>query len=309
MPKVFIDKSIYINVKPAEVYPVISDFHHWLKWSPWLITEPDAKINMREDGKYYEWDGKVVGSGNMTVISERINESVEYDLTFLKPFKTKSKVGFKLVPDKEGTRVHWTMENKLPFFMFWMRKMMEIYIGMDYDRGLLMLKDYIEEGFVNSQLTIKGIQNYKGCNYIGIKTSCSLDSIGDAMKSDYERLMGYVMEYHKDLVSGDAFSIYHKWNPVKNHVEYTAAVPLSKIPEGLLEGMITGTVPATKVFAIHHKGPYKFAGNAWSAIYARQRGKIFKSNKRIDPMEVYLNSPKDTPESDLESEIWMAVKS
>ena len=30
----------------------------------------------------------------------------------------------------------WTMDSSLPFFLFWMKKSMEGFIGMDYDPGL-----------------------------------------------------------------------------------------------------------------------------------------------------------------------------
>ena len=160
MPKMNIDKSIVINKKPGEIFKYLNDFNEWVFWSPWLITDPDAKTKVSEDGKYNEWDGKVVGSGNMTILSEKENESIDYNLTFLKPWKSKAKVSFILKPTAEGTEVHWTMESGLPFFLFWMKKMMVAFIGMDYDRGLGMLKSYAEEGKVPSKLNIKGNTNH-----------------------------------------------------------------------------------------------------------------------------------------------------
>ena len=35
------------------------------------------------------------------------------------------------------------MRGALPWFLFWMRPAMETFIGMDYERGLKMLKDWL----------------------------------------------------------------------------------------------------------------------------------------------------------------------
>ncbi len=40
-----------------------------------------------------------------------------------------------------------------------MKNMMQALIGMDYERGLLMLKDYLETGTVACQLSIQGKPN------------------------------------------------------------------------------------------------------------------------------------------------------
>lgn len=303
MPKIHIDKSIFINKKPAEVYSKLNDFEHWKSWSPWLILEEEVKVTIAKDGKYYEWLGDITGSGNMTVLKEEKNKSIEYNLTFLKPWKSVADVAFLLKEEGEGTRVHWTMNSKLPFFLFWMKKMMIAYVGMDYDRGLNLLKDYVEDGKVHSKLDIKGYGSIEGYNYVGFKTECPLDQMGDRMRVDFEKLMPFMKVENSDKISGNAFSIYHEWDPIKNKVSYTAGVPISTPPNELLEGMITGTIPSSKCFSVVHNGPYRHAGNPWSALYSRQRAKKFKLNKRVHPMEVYMNSPKDTSENDLKTEV------
>ena len=64
---------VYIAAKPADVYAKINDFHHWEAWSPWLIMEKQAKVDINKEGKYYSWDGKRIGSGNMKITSENPN--------------------------------------------------------------------------------------------------------------------------------------------------------------------------------------------------------------------------------------------
>ena len=55
---------------------------------------------------------------------------------------------------------------------------MTTFIGMDYERGLAMLKDYAETGKVPSNLEIKQESDYTGCDYVGIKTDCAISGDG-----------------------------------------------------------------------------------------------------------------------------------
>jgi predicted transcriptional regulator YdeE len=272
-----------------------------------LITEPLAKINVREDGKFYEWEGDIVGSGEMTVVTERPYEQIDYDLQFLKPWKSKAKVSFIFSEEGEGTRVSWTMDSSLPWFLFWMKKMTTAFISMDYDRGLTMLKEYVEEGEVHSDLLIKGIESYGGCTYVGVRTTCPMGQLGQYNKADFESLMGFFREKHPDLIADSPFTIYEKWQPVKNIVSYVAGVPVKSVPSDLPEGAIVEKIPATKVHTVKHTGPYHYIGNVWSAQLSRQRAKKFKVNKKIFPFEVYLNSPVDTPPNLLETEVRFPV--
>lgn len=307
MAKVHVSEDIQVIGSIEQVFKEVSDFHNWTSWSPWLITEPDANVTVREDGKYYEWEGKVVGSGNMTVLSEKENEYVTYDLTFLKPWKSKAKVRFDLKTMGEGVKVTWSMDTSLPFFLFWMKKMMSAYIAMDFNRGLTMIKDKVENGSVRSKVEILGNNSIKETDYIYINRSCTFDEMPSVMENDFTELMTYSSN-HNEKISDAPFTVYHKWDMVNKRAEFSSCVPYTEIPADLPSTFKVGKRQATKTYAVKHTGPYTFAGNPWSAIYGRQQAKVFKINKKIHPMEIYLNSPKDTPENELQVEIHMPVK-
>lgn len=307
MPRYRIDKSISINKSPEELTNLLDNFNGWMPWSPWQIVEKEARVNISDDGKFYEWEGQIIGSGNMDVVSVDPGKKIEYNLTFLKPWKSKSKIYFEFIEKEVGTEVHWIMESSLPFFLFFMKKMMEAYLGMDFDRGLKMLKEYAEFGIVHSELTFNGPREFAGCQYIGIKTNCSFDEIDTCMERDFTTLMEFIRNGNEKYMAGNAMSIYHKWQIVKRRLVYTACVPVNGIPDSLPSNVFVGEIPPCKVYAIHHKGPFEYIGNAWSAQYSRKQAKFFKVNKRIDPIEVYHNSPKDTATNDLEADILMPI--
>ncbi|MFT5821722.1 MAG: hypothetical protein ACI8ZM_002976 [Crocinitomix sp.] len=246
MPKINVSKSLHINAKPSEVFSKINDFHHWETWSPWLIMEEGVKLDIEADGKAYGWEGQRTGSGNMKVTNEKQDESLEMDLNFLKPFKSFAKVGFTVKPDGDGSNVTWTMDSSLPFFLFFMKKMMVSGIGMDYERGLKMLKDLTEDGEVHSKMEEKGSATYAGCNYVGIKGACTIKDMKTDMKAKMEKLMAF-SENNKANATGEVFSIYHKWDMVTAQVEYTSAVAVKEAPTNLGGGLFVGNIPSTKV--------------------------------------------------------------
>lgn len=306
MPKLNVSKSIVINASPEKVFKVISDFSQWQTWSPWLIMEDGVKVNVRADKKYYEWEGDLVGAGNMTVTAEKEFSRIDYDLMFLKPWKSQAKVAFELKEKGEETIVTWYMDSSLPFFLFWMKKMTENFIGMDYERGLKMLKNYVEDGKVHSKLTFKGDTDFKGGKYIAINTSCSIKDMPENSKRDFTKLMTFMRENHADIMD-KAMSVYHKWDMKNQKVNYSACALVSEIPKDLPAGFVSGEYPKTKVHAVHHLGPYQNISNAWTAQMMRQRGKVFKQSKKLHPVELYLNSPFDTDELELETEILFPI--
>ena len=307
MPKIEISKSIKVNSKIDEVFSKLNDFSHWTAWSPWIITEPETKVTVGDDKKYYHWSGNRTGEGEMKIINEKENESIDIDLTFIKPWKSTANVGLKLKSVGDETEVTWTMNSSLPFFMFWMKKMMTAFIGMDYERGLRLLKDYVEDGEVHSKLGMKGMTEFAGCNYVGIKQTAAFENMGKSMEGSFQKLHAYVQE-NGDNVEGFPFSIYHKWEPVKRQTTYTACIPVKEIPANLPAGMVSGSLPKAKVHTVSHTGPYHHIGNAWSTQYNMQRAKEFKLNKKLDPMEIYHNQPTEVDEKELYAEIHMAVQ-
>ena len=301
-------RSIDIQAPIETVYEHLSDFHNWPKWSPWDIMEQGIKMNVREDGKYYEWEGKQVGSGNMTVLSEEKNKWVDCDLTFLKPWKSKAKVRFEVKQNGNHVTVDWHMESKLPFFMFWMKNMMATYVGMDFMRGLRMLKECCEEGQAFSKLEFMNIQETPAFSFIGLRTTTSMDAMAKKMAEDMPRLLEFVQANNLEI-SAAPFTQYHKWAILKNQVMYSAGIPVAqKADLQLPEGFYWGEMPATKSYTIEHIGRYHHLGNAWGTTYMYQRNKVFKANKHVHPFEVYVNNPSDTDSKDLITRVHIPTK-
>ena len=298
MPKFTVSKSTFIEKPVDEVYAFLNNMSNWHIWSPWLITDENAKATHSEDNQKYSWEGERLGSGNMIITNSENNNLIDYDLQILKPWKSNSKVRMSLQESNDATRVTWSMQGSLPFFLFWLKKTMTALIGNDYDRGLRMLKDYLEKGRIESKLTHIGNQQIEGCKYIGIKRKCSIDEIGQLMEKDFIALMKYALE-NPDLNQQQAFSMYHKWDMKNQQAEYTAGIPYTGDQPNIPEINTVGEIPATTVYTLQHTGRYDHIGNAWSTLYTMVQNKELKIDKSISPFETYGNSPRDTPPHEL----------
>lgn len=306
MPKINVNRSIEINAPIEQVFSKLNDFNHWQAWSPWLIMDPSTKVDVANDTKSYSWEGDRTGSGKMAITNESPNASIDYDLQFLKPWKSKAKVRFETKANGDSTTVSWSMDSSLPFFMFFMKKMMVAFIGMDYDRGLRLLKDYVEDGKVHSVLNFNGNERLNGFKYIGVKTSCTRETMGQKMSESLPQLTQYLNENGLQA-AGAPFTQYHKWDMVNNHVEYVTGIPVADAPASVSGNFHVGEIPSTKVYTLEHKGPYMHLGNAWSTLYTMQRTKEFKLNKKIHPFETYHNKPGEVADDEIITQVHFPI--
>jgi DNA gyrase inhibitor GyrI len=307
MPKIHVEKSVQVEAPVTRVFETLNNFDSWQPWSPWLIQEPEAEVKVSADKKSYEWEGKRIGAGRMKITGEEGNRSISYDLEFLKPWKSKAKVEFETHGENGNTHIKWKMDTGMPWYLFWMTKMMKSFIGMDYQRGLNMLKDYVEDGEVHSKLDFIGRTDFEEFHYVAIKTDTTIDHVGSQMSEDFQKLWK-LFEEKEELIGGKAFSIYHKWDMVNGKVSYTSGIPVKSIPENLPSLFTTGKIPSGPVYRLRHTGPYAHLGNAWTTMYSLHRNKVFKLNKKVDPFEIYVNNPGEVPDNDLITEINFAVR-
>jgi len=304
MPAIYVSEETVMAKPIAEVYAYVRDFEKWPEWSPWLICEPDTKLEFQPDS--YSWDGDIVGAGKMSVTADHENERIDYHLEFLKPWKSEADVKIEFSESGEGTQVKWSMDSSLPWFMFFMKAMMECMIGMDYQRGLRMLKERLETGTILSELSYQERVSVSSCNYIGIERTCAMDDLERVMGGDFEKLAPIYAE--KGDLEAPMFTIYNKWKLSKAKVSYVICCPVKELPASAPSGMVTGSRPVCETFVVKHKGSYSNLGNAWSAGMMRARAKVFKQSKKVFPIEQYISDPNETADADLLTQVCLPRK-
>jgi hypothetical protein len=304
-----VEKSITINAPLIKVRELVEDFQHWNSWSPWIVMEPSCPVNIngkaKEPGHIMSWDGHIIGSGKNT-LQAYDDHHLDYALEFLKPWKSKASVSFDFEETGGQTKVIWKMQSSMPFFLFFMVKMMKNLVGMDYERGLRMLKAIAETGVVNAQTTNNGIVDYKGFSYVGIQRSVAIADMASVMEKDFQKIVN-------DIVIGGGkgarhwVCIYPKFDMKNMQATYIAAVSDEDLGDhNLGSSYIKGKINDSKALEIKHDGSYEFLGNAWSMGMMTMRAKKQKGSGY--PFEQYWNSPMETAPDDLKTSIYFPLK-
>ena len=307
-----LSRSIKIDHPIQDVFKMVGDFATWKLWSPWLCQEPECLVEISgsplERGHKQKWNGKRIGAGEMSLIALKADQLLSYELHISKPWKSKSDVSFKFVADGASTLLTWSMKGSVPILLFFLRKMMASFVGADYERGLLMLKEALETGHVLSQVDFKGIVTRDSFHYYGVNRRCGLPQLGPSMEEDFKKL--------KDLANISKLpepefvcSVYHKFDVVGGSCEYTCGFAFKKAIEyDAHQGLHHGVMEPHQSIRADHKGAYRHLGNAWGAVYSCQRAQRKKLAKNTPAYEVYLNSPGTVPESELVTQIFLPVR-
>lgn len=309
MPAYHVQRSIVIKSPAERVFDTVADFGTWTTWSPWLGVDKDAEVTVTDDprsvGSVYRWRGDLVGEGEIEHLRLDRPTCIDEQLRFLKPFKSTCGVGFDLESDGETTRIGWKMQGKLPWFMFWMRASMVNQIGMDYERGLKMLAEFIETGEVLSKIEVIGIESVEPRSVFGVRDSCSMDDVGPTMEKAFVAAIGKLSD-NGIPTDGEAVSVYHSCDLSQRRFEFTSGLATQAGGEPPA-GLSVCRLPAGKSLHVRHTGSYQNLGNAWSGAQQYARYKKLRVARR-DAYEIYRNDPNQTPAAELVTDIYLPLK-
>lgn len=148
--KYFIEKSIIIHRPAAEVYNKVANLNHYSEWNPWQKQDPGAMATISGEagrvGHKYYWNGKKVGDGHLTIRSTAPGKAINFDLQFLKPFKSQAIDAWDFTQTADGTKTVWRNTGELPFPI---ARLMGPYLtkqlNKQFEEGLQNLKDLCEK--------------------------------------------------------------------------------------------------------------------------------------------------------------------
>jgi len=305
--KYTVERSIDIN-KPIDlVFEHVVDLNHFEEWSPWNKLEPTAYLGVEGQGvgQVSKWDGDTVGKGTLTVTNIIENELIEQLLIFEAPMAGEANIKFEFSANDDGTvKVIWKTEGKLgyPVARFF-KSMIESELVKSFDDGLKSLKERVEaiEGnFYKVTLT-----NFPSGKYYTIAEKANLHEISDKMGAAIGELYNFL------LTNG----IQSQGYPIAMTVEYSqelkfwdfiAAVPVNDTnipPSGRIK---TLEIPQSRALMVKYVGSYDEMEQAYIAIekFAQKNNIEFAGM----PIEQYVNSPMDTPVSELVTNIYFPIK-
>ncbi|MCY9871017.1 SRPBCC family protein [Vibrio barjaei] len=299
-----VEKRIDIESTADHVIEFLADYRNWPEWSPWLIMERECKLDYRGEqgniGDGYSWKGDLVGSGEMTLM-KRTSHQLEMHLRFFKPFKSEAHVSFQAVQMGVRSEVRWTMSSQVPWYLFFLKGLFKTMIGMDYDRGLKMLKAKLEVGQVNSELLLIGERQQDNVDYIGLRGSGAINEIGPIMREHIEKLLVLIEEKHIPA-TGALFSYYQSMKMETQFFEFITCVPIER-QLSVPEPFVSGQIKACDTYVVKHTGEYQFLGNAWSMAMNASRHQKVKVKRKPLGIERYINNPEQVAAHELVTEV------
>ncbi len=216
-----VDRSLTIDAPRDRVFAAIVDFKTWPDWSPWLLHEPDTRLeyseNYDQEQGSYTWDGKMVGAGRLTHVSLEPERSIEQRIEFTRPFKAVSRVAWQFGEVDGQTEVHWIMQGEMPFLFRFMTEMTRQMIAKDYDLGLHLLNGYLNQDSPHPRFEFIGSEEVKGFNYAYESFSGYHEAMVKAMQEGFPRLLEQTRD--RDIIDGFPSSVYHKADPNKAYIE------------------------------------------------------------------------------------------
>ncbi len=146
-----VQRSISIKASPETIYPLVSDWHNFLTWSP-FEKDPAMKRTFKgatsAKGAIYEWDGNnKVGAGRIEIMEAVAPSRLVMQLDMIRPIKAQNTVEFTFAVKGGTTDVTWAMTGKVPFMGKLMGLVMncEKMCGSQFEEGLAKLKSLAEQ--------------------------------------------------------------------------------------------------------------------------------------------------------------------
>ena len=149
-----VGKEVVINKSKVAVFEYLKLLKNQNKFSVWGSMDPNMKTEFSgTDGtegfvSAWESENKNVGKGEQEVLKIVDGERIDYEIRFIKPFKSTSWAFITTATLNDNkTLVHWEFTGKMkyPTNLMLLFMNMEKMVGNDLDKGLQNLKTILEE--------------------------------------------------------------------------------------------------------------------------------------------------------------------
>lgn len=301
-----VKRSQEIDASIDAAFNAIQDFKTWPEWSPWLMHEPEAEIQYsdqyQQEGGYYEWNGKFVGAGKMTHVSINAGRSIQQEIEFIRPFKSKNEVRWSFESVEGKCLVTWEMIGRMPFLFRFMTSQMEPMIGRDYELGLALFNGYLNAQAPHPNLAFSGIEELDNFSYWAIPCHGNLRHRETTRRSSIDTL-----EAAAGGTSGLPLTLLHQFNPTDMKARAEVAIPITeKTPAS---NYTRREFSGGRYFKMTVFGDHQFLPLAWYALASHCRMHRIKTDPARPSLEIYLDEPSLTGNpNDTGSALYLAIK-
>lgn len=303
-----------IHAHPATVFALVNDFHRLTLWSPWIETDPNARIIYsgpdRGVGATMTWDGTIIGSGTQTITESRPFEYVSSIINSAEA--SESRTGFDLSGQDGVTTITWSFERDHGYNLVgrYFSSILGSVVRRDYEIGLASLAALAESlpAADFSDIEIEHIVVEAG-NIAYLSTSAARDpeAISEALGDAYFEILNFVDKHHLQL-AGAPMSITRSFVGAELH--FDAAIPVRGVTEatpGNEGGLKIGLSYAGNVIRVKHVGSYRSLGTTHRKIGAYLAA--LNIERDGDAWESYVSDPTKVAEADLLTYVYYPIRS
>jgi len=143
-----VERSIEIDAPPEAVFDHVNTLKSWNAWSPWMAKDssiensysgPEAGV-----GAKVTWTSEDSGNGSQTITFSERPKRIEMHLDF--GDMGQPRADWTFAPSGESTQVNWGLSGTASGVLGgYFAKMMDGWVGPDYEDGLARLKKVVEE--------------------------------------------------------------------------------------------------------------------------------------------------------------------
>ena len=305
--------SLEIDARPATIFALVNDFDRVVLWSPWVASDPNARIEISEPssgvGAAMRWDGLVIGTGSQVIETSMPYEHIG---TLMNPGQTgAARSWFDFRETANGTLVEWTFESDYGYNLVgrYAALLLNGVIRRDYEYGLRRLAD-LAESLPRTDFSDLAVEHVEvaaqAIAYRSTSSSPNPEATADALGKAYFRILNFI----------DAQGLQEAGAPMLisralhgNEMRFDAAIPIRGVSATTpteAEGVRRGQSYAGKAVKARHRGPYRDLVQTHRKITAYLAAHGIERNG--DAWESFVNDPTTVEESEILTDVYYPIR-
>jgi effector-binding domain-containing protein len=265
--KIHVERSLLLNASQKTVFNQVNILKNWVKWSPWLQMDTNLRLIYTGPesgvGAKVKWmsSDKSVGSGNVSIVSSVLPDSVEVVFDFAEKGKSTGKYLFR--KENNGTNVTSSLESDLGLnpMSRWIGLFSDHLIGPDIEQGLFNLNNLVQD--------TKTLYGYEIMDYlvpsgivISARDTASPETVATKLAMMYKKISLFLKSKGLSPI-GNPLAVFHYYSSRGFDIEAGLPIPsIVIVPEGL----ICSEKAAQRTVKIKYFGSYEMISSAYVAL-------------------------------------------
>ena len=308
-----VEVTTSIDAHPATIFALINDFHRVSLWSPWLDTDPNARIvysgPVRGVGATMTWDGTIIGTGTQVIKEIRPFEFID---TAINPGESgEHRAWFDLSGQDGMTTVTWGYEADQGYNVVarYFSLVLSGVIQRDYELGLAKLKELAETLPRADFSDIEIEQIVVDATEIAFLSTTSVPepaAMSESMGDAYFEILSFIDEQGLQE-AGAPLSITRSFSGAE--LLFDAGIPVRGVNASTPRdgtSVKIGQTYAGTVIRARHVGPYRTLGRTHQKIAAYLA--VLDIERAGDAWESYVSDPTKVPEAELLTYVYYPIE-